>query len=129
MRLSLILALLVAFVMILGGSGHLVFSRQYEVIVPDMLPERFVVLSTGILQIAIGLAALLPKLRRQAGLAFALLCIAYMPLHLWDFFRPDPIFPPVLAASARVIVQGLFIWAGLTLWRGTSASRSPEDRS
>ncbi|WP_137130000.1 hypothetical protein [Rhizobium sp. FY34] len=54
--------------------------------------------------------------RAHSGLAYALLCAAYMPLHLWDFFRPDPVFAPPFAALTRVFVQILFIAAGWTLW-------------
>ena len=43
--------------------------------------------------------------------------VAYLPLHLWDYIRPDPVFAPPVAATVRVVVQLSFIWAGLTLWR------------
>ena len=70
--------------------------------------------------LSIGFAALWPGTRRLAGLAFAALCLAYLPLHLWDFVRPDPMFAPVGAALVRVVVQLLFIGAGWQLARRTA---------
>ena len=69
------------------------------------------------------IAVLVPRWRAWAGLAFAALCLGYLPLHLWDFFRPDPIFKPPLVAGARVIVQFLFIAIGLSLWKSRQPAR------
>jgi len=52
------------------------------------------------------------------------LCAALRPLHLWDFFRPDPIFPPPFGAGSRVPVQSGLIWLGLRVGRA-SARRRP----
>lgn len=111
------LTALVAFVMIGGGLAHLMAPQGFAALVPPFLPAVVVVILAGVVQIIIGIAAILPSKRALGGLAFACLCAAYMPLHLWDFFRADPVFAPPVAASLRVLVQGLFIWAGVTLWR------------
>lgn len=108
---------LIAFVMMGGGVAHLLVPAGFVPLVPSVLSAALVIPATGVLQIGIGLAVLWPPSRALAGLAFALLCAAYMPLHLWDFLRPDPVFPPPGAATIRVIVQALFIWAGVALWR------------
>lgn len=111
------LVAIAAFVMIGGGVAHLAAPQQFAPLVPPFLPAVPVVLLAGVVQIAIGVAVLWPRMRALGGLAFAVLCAAYLPLHLWDFFRPDPVFAPPLAATIRVVVQGLFICAGLLLWR------------
>jgi uncharacterized membrane protein len=115
------LAGIVAVVMILGGAAHLASPQGFAPLVPPFLPATPVLILTGLLQIAIGLVALWPRTRAWGGLAFALLCAVYMPLHLWDFVRPDPVFAPPVAATMRVAVQGLFIWAGIALWRRNRA--------
>lgn len=110
---------LVAFVMIGGGAAHLVAPQGFAALVPAFLPAMPVIIATGVAQVGIGLAVLWPQSRAWAALAFAILCAVYMPLHLWDFIRPDPVFAPPVAATMRVVVQGLFIWAGIVLWRRT----------
>lgn len=108
---------LVAFVMIGGGVAHLASPQGFATLVPPFLPAIPVVLAAGVVQILIGAAAIWSRTRALGALAFAALCTAYMPLHLWDFFRPDPLFAPPIAATVRLAVQGLFIWAGIALWR------------
>lgn len=116
------LAMLVALVMIAGGAAHFAATQSFEPLVPPVFPARPVILATGVLQIAIGIAALAPRTRALAGLAFALLCLAYLPLHLWDFVRPDPVFAPPIAAGIRVAVQIAFIVVGYALWKRASSS-------
>lgn len=108
---------LAAFVMIGGGVAHFAAPQGFADLVPPFLPAVPVILAAGLVQIAIGLAVLLRPTRALGGLAFAVLCAAYLPLHLWDYVRPDPVFAPPVAATIRVVVQGLFIWAGIALWR------------
>lgn len=117
--MNIALSILVAFVMIAGGGAHLAAPANFAALVPSFLPATAVIFATGILQILIGLAALWPRTRALGGLAFAALCAAYLPLHLWDYFRPDPVFAPPMAATIRVVVQLIFIWAGYTLWKRT----------
>lgn len=117
---SLIIVGIIALVMIGGGVAHLTSADYFAALVPPFLPARLVVIAAGLFQIALGLAVLWPKTRSWAALAFALLCLAYTPLHLWDFFRADPVFAPPFAATARVAIQVFFIWIGFVLWRRNS---------
>jgi uncharacterized membrane protein len=108
---------LVAVVMIGGGAAHLASPQGFAPLVPPFLPAIPVLLAAGVVQIGIGIATVVPRTRAWGALAFAALCAAYLPLHLWDYFRPDPVFVPPVAATIRVAVQLLFIWAGIALWR------------
>lgn len=120
--MNIALSILVAFVMIAGGAAHLSAPDGFAPLVPAFLPATPVILATGVLQIGIGLAALLPRTRSFGGLAFAVLCAAYLPLHLWDFVRPDPVFAPPTAATIRVVVQLGFILVGYALWKRSRAA-------
>lgn len=108
---------IVALVMIGGGIAHLATPLSFAPLVPGFLPAVPVLFVAGLVQIAIGALAIWPRSRAWGGLAFAMLCAGYLPLHLWDFFRPDPVFAPPVAAGVRVLVQLLFIAVGVALWR------------
>ena len=123
--MNIALSILIAFVMIAGGAAHLAAPDGFAPLVPSFLPATPVILATGVLQIAIGIAALLPRTRSLGGIAFAVLCAAYLPLHLWDFVRPVPVFAPPVAATIRVVVQLGFILAGYTLWKRSRTAASP----
>lgn len=118
MKVTRLLTALIAVVMLAGGITHLAAPEVFFPIVPSIFPARLAVLGSGIVELAIGLAVLVPRSRPHACLAFAMLCVAYLPLHLWDFVRPDPIFRPWPLAVLRVGLQLGFIAAGLRLWRG-----------
>ncbi len=117
--MNIALSILIALVMIAGGAAHLAATANFVPLVPTFLPASPIILATGVLQILIGLAALWPRTRSLGALAFAALCFAYLPLHLWDYVRPDPVFAPPVAATIRVVVQIFFIWVGYTLWTRT----------
>jgi len=106
-------------VLVMGGGGfaHLLQPELFTGFVFAPLPPRQTVLATGLLQLGIAVLALLPRARSLAGLAFALLSLAYMPLHIWDLFRDDPMISPLAAAVLRILVQVVFIWAGVRLWQ------------
>lgn len=108
---------LVAVWMLAGGAAHLLLPEPFFRAVPDPLPQLAVVYISGLAELAIGVGVLVARTRALAALAFALLCLAYLPVHVWDFFRPDPIFPVPWAAGARMLVQGGLIALGLWLWR------------
>lgn len=115
--LRLIAVAVIAVWMLAGGVLHLVVPEPFFRIVPNWLPELAVVYVSGLAEIAIGVGVLAPRTRALAGLAFALLCASYLPLHVWDFFRPDPIFAPPVLAATRIAVQFGLIALGLWLWR------------
>ena len=117
--MNIALSILIALVMIAGGAAHLAATANFVPLVPTFLPAPPIIQATGVLQIVIGLTALWPRTRALGALAFAALCLAYLPLHLWDYVRPDPVFAPPVAATVRVLVQIFFIWAGYTLWART----------
>jgi uncharacterized membrane protein len=116
------LTALIALVMIAGGGAHLAAPAQFAPLVPAFLPASPILFVTGVLQVAVGLVTLWPRTRAWGALAFAVVCLGYLPLHLWDFVRSDPVFAPPVAATVRLLVQLLFIAAGWTLFRRT---RSP----
>lgn len=108
---------IIALWMLGGGVAHLVSPEFFFQIVPNGLPKLWVVYLSGVVEIAIGAAVLVRQTRAMAGLSFAVLCLAFLPLHVWDFFRPDPVFEVPVAASIRIVVQFGLIGLGLFLWR------------
>tara|TARA_B100000678_G_scaffold291327_1_gene307661 strand:- start:13998 stop:14423 length:426 start_codon:yes stop_codon:yes gene_type:complete len=116
---------LIAVWMLAGGVAHMMMPAPFLRVVPDPLPGYAVVYISGLVEICIGVAVLLPRLRPFAALAFSVLCAAFLPLHLWDFVRPDPIFQPPVQAGIRCLVQLVLIGLGWQLWRTSRHSRQP----
>jgi uncharacterized membrane protein len=108
---------LIALWMLAGGTLHMVMPEPFTRAVPGWLPGQAVVYLSGLVELAIGIGVLIPRTRALAGLAFALLCMVYLPVHVWDFFRPDPLFPVPWGAAARIAVQCAIIALGFWLWQ------------
>lgn len=113
---------LIAFWMLVGGVAHMLVPEKFYPIVPDFFPKLSVVYISGIVEIIIGLMVLFPKTRALGGLAFALLCLGLLPLHLWDLVRDNPAVAPLGAAIIRVFVQFFLIWIGWRLWKRGQAT-------
>ena len=112
-----LMSALIAFVM---GSGTLLHFRNPTYLlgfIPWSLPALPIIYVTGVVELVIAIAALVPRTRGVAGLAFAALCAGYLPLHIWDLFRDDPVITPHAAAIIRVVVQFLFIGIGWLVWK------------
>lgn len=107
---------LIAVLMGAGGIAHLVSTDAFTGFVFAPLPPVATVVATGILQVVIGLAVLVPRSRAVGGLAFALLCLGYLPLHIWDLFRDDPMISPLPVTIVRIFLQFAFIWVGWQVW-------------
>ncbi len=108
---------LIAFWMLAGAIGHFFKPELFYPIVPDFLPKKAVVILSGIPELLIGLGILWPRTRALAGISFTLLCLAFLPLHLWDLVRDDPAITPHSAAIIRVFVQFFLMWLGWKIWR------------
>ena len=105
--------------MVVAGTGHLTFSRQdFQAQVPDFVPlaKDTVVLLSGVLEIALGLALLLlkGKSRVRMGIGLALFYAAVFPGNIHQYthrisafgLNTDPkrlarlFFQPVLMGAA-----------------------------
>ena len=109
--------IIIAVWMLVGGVLHMIMPEPFFHAVPDGWPKLAIVYLSGIAEIAIGVGVLMPRTRAIAGLAFAAMCLVYLPIHVWDFFRTDPIFSVPWAASTRIAVQLILIAFGLWLWQ------------
>jgi uncharacterized membrane protein len=113
-RLASVLSVLLGIFMIWGGVNHFLKPTFYVPFVPDFLPvrEAFVALSGGV-EILLGIAALVPRLRPAAGWGIMVLMFAFLPVHVWDVFRSEPAIGSHAAALIRLPIQFVFIlWAG-----------------
>jgi uncharacterized membrane protein len=106
--------------MLLGvGATHFAYPKPFDTIIPAELPgsPRFYTYASGVAEIATGAMLLVPRTRRLAGLAAALLLVAVFPGNLnsvrlyWD----KPLVR--LAMIARLPLQIPMITAALRVWR------------
>ncbi len=112
------LRVLLGSALVFAGSGHITFARtEFVAQVPPWLPldADFVVLASGVVEIALGLGLVLSRnYRKHFGLATALFFIAIFPGNLAQYFEHRDAFGLNTdeARAIRLIFQPvLVIWA------------------
>lgn len=112
-----------AFVMLAGAVGHIVMPDFYAALIPAPIPKAFANGLAAVVEGLIGVGLLLPRLRRLSGLAFTLLMVAFVPLHIWDALKEAPMVGSHTAAIVRLIIQALLIAGGVAVYRSQRHSR------
>jgi len=104
---------------IAAGVNHFVIPRAYQRIVPPRLQGHAgqLVAVSGMAEVAGGLGALLPRVRRPAGLGLIALLAAVFPANLHMARSPERFRPiPRWALYARLALQPLMMWWS---WKAT----------
>lgn len=96
--------------MIFGGINHFLKPEIYYPFIPDFLPQSFITLASGVLEIILGIGVFIPQTRSKATMGIFILMILFLPLHIWDLFKEHPAIGSHQAAMIRVPVQFLFIF-------------------
>jgi uncharacterized membrane protein len=106
-----------ALAVLLGGAGvtHFLRPRGYDRIVPAGLPPRTTTLASGVAELGIAAALLVPATRRAAGLAAAALFVAVFPANVT--MARDLLDSPRSTRAARLVaVVRLPLQAPLVAW-------------
>ena len=111
-KFKVTLTFLFALIMILGGAMHFINPEMYDPFIPDFLPKDLVIYASGVLEIMVGIAAMIPRYRSLGTLGILLLMLAFLPLHIMDVFSDQPAIGSHQRALIRLPIQFVFIlWA------------------
>jgi uncharacterized membrane protein len=109
---KLILTFLFGAFMIFGGVNHFLKPAMYLAMTPDFLPKEITNYLVGIAEILVGVGVFIPRFRSLAALGILAMMLVFLPIHIVDFFKDNPVIGSHKAASIRIAVQFVFIaWA------------------
>lgn len=106
-----------ALLYVAAGANHFLSTRFYEQIMPPWIPwHRPLVYASGVAEIALGLAILVPRLRRAAAWGIIALLVAVFPANLHmamnEVLIDGEIAAPAWALWLRLPLQAVLIaWA------------------
>lgn len=104
--------------MLFAGISHLTFNRiEFQAQVPDWLPfsKDFVVLASGVVEIALGLAMVfLTSQKTKVGLALAAFFVLIFPGNISQYLNHTDAFGALNSDNARLI--RLFFQPVLIAW-------------
>lgn len=112
-----IIPYLIGIMMIAGAIGHIFSPEAYVPMVPSFIPFTVANVFATIAEATIGIMIFIPRYQKLGGLLFSCLMLIFLPLHIWDVFRPDPMMGSTLGAVIRLIVQIVFIYGGWRVWK------------
>lgn len=114
-----ILAYILAVFLLVSAVAHQLSPEFYAAMIPDFIPVLLANILATVVEVVVGLALLLPKYRRTGGLLFALLMVAFLPIHGWDLFRDDPAIGPAPLPIIRFVFQFVLIFLGWWIYKGS----------
>ena len=102
---------LLAALLAVAGTSHLLRPEWYDSLVPPLLPgtARTWTLGSGVVELVVAALVAVPRTRRTGGLAAAALFVAVFPGNVWLAIEPGDV--PRWAALARLPLQvPLVLW-------------------
>jgi uncharacterized membrane protein len=113
----LITALLLGSLLLLGGIAHYRTPEISDGFIPSFLPKPAIHYLIGALELILAIGIFIPKYRQKAALFALILMLAFLPIHIIDAFRDNPIIGSHKAAYIRIPFQLLFIGMAFSLWK------------
>lgn len=108
--LRIIFIVLLALLMLMGGYGHLFTPEISDGFMADFLPKTLIHYGAAVVEIGLGIAALVPKTRAWGLKGIFYLMIAFLPLHIFDLFRENPVLGSINGALIRLAIQFVVIY-------------------
>ena len=108
-----IASILLAVLMMVSGIQHLWNPNFYMPFVPEFLPFPLVtVYLSGIVELLLGVVTLFlnQKYTKYGLLGIFFLMLIFLPLHIADAFREQPIIGSPNLAYIRLVIQFLLVW-------------------
>ncbi len=112
-----VLPLLLAALLLFSAIGHIFSPEFYAPMIPPFISATLANVLAAIVEAVLGIMLIWPKFRKWGGLGFALLMVAFLPIHVWDLVRDEPAVGSTMAAAIRLIVQFVLIYAGWWIWK------------
>lgn len=115
------LAYLLGIFLLLASYNHIANPSIYSAMIPHFIPETLAHIFAIVTEFAVGIALLIPKYRKWGGLGFALLMLAFLPIHTWDLLRENHAENPAIStaqlAYIRFAIQLVLIALGYWIYK------------
>lgn len=114
----IIITLRILFGLFLAFAGvmHLIKPKIFNRFIPSFLPKRIVNYWVGILELSIGIGLLIKQTTHQAAMAFFVLMLLFLPIHIWDVFREKPAIGSKKTALIRLPLQFILLYIAFLIY-------------
>lgn len=105
-----IIGIVLALLLLVSGVAHFITPETYYPMIPDFLPKSVVNLLAGTVEIILGIGVFIPKFSKKALLGIFLLMIIFLPIHILDALKENPVIGTKTGAIVRLVIQFLLIY-------------------
>jgi uncharacterized membrane protein len=110
--IKLILTFLFGIFMVGNGMYHFSKPETYFPFIPNFLPKVTINYLVAITEILVGISVFIPQTRQYGAVIILVMMMAFLPIHIIDAFRQNPLIGTKQVAFQRLGLQfGLIIWA------------------
>jgi uncharacterized membrane protein len=110
--IKLIFTFLFGIFMIANGMYHFSKPDTYFPFIPNVLPKEAINYLVAVLEILVGISVFIPQTRHFGTLIILIMMIAFLPIHIIDAFRQNPLIGTKQVAFERLGLQIVFLlWA------------------
>ena len=110
-KVWLVLKVVLAMFLILGGVQHFISPTNYIPFVPSFLPFTMAIIYiSGLFEILFGLALFFKKHETIGAWGILILMLLFLPIHIWDVFSETPAIGSHHADIIRLPVHFLLIF-------------------
>ncbi len=100
-----------------SAIAHVLVPDVFNPLIPEFIPALLANILAAIVEGALAVMLFMPKYRHLGGLGFSLLMVAFLPLHIWELFKEEPLVGPEPLTSIRVFIQLALIYLGWRIYR------------
>lgn len=121
-----IVSILLAVLMMVAGIQHLWNPDFYVPFVPSFLPFPLaIVYASGIVELLLGVVTLFlnQKYTKYGLLGIFALMVIFLPLHIIDALKDQPVIGSPTLAYIRLVVQFVLIWLAWGSYKFTSRAK------
>lgn len=111
------LAYIFAALLVTSAIMHVVKPEFYTPMVPKLISVSLANILASISELTVAVLLLLPKYRKLGSLMFLFLMLAFLPIHIWDLFRENPVIGKPPLPFIRLIIQFLLIYTGWWIYK------------
>ncbi len=110
--IKLLFTLLFGIFMIGNGMYHFSNPKTYFPFIPNFLPKKTINYLVATIEILVGISVFIPQtLNFGTGIIFIMM-LGFLPIHIIDVFRENPLIGTKQMAYQRVVLQLAFVlWA------------------
>ena len=121
-----IVSILLAVLMMVAGIQHIWNPDFYLPFVPNSLPfPMAIVYASGIVELLLGVVTLFlnQKYTKYGLLGIFALMVIFLPLHIIDALKDQPVIGSLTLAYIRLVVQFVLIWLAWGSYKFTSRAK------